>query len=829
MKGKKLISLLCAAAMTTSAFAGISITASAADELLTLTDFTAADIGVASGSDTGKWNFANSKQLVTAETDDEGTYLKSTITEGEGSTYDTTYKLPTPITATNYVLEFDTSIHKSNGMGRYGRYNQIAFVDSTVTAVNDPRDYGAYASSLGYGNTGSETGKGYVKGIAASLTGKIGIDGLIVNDIATSASDPIVKDSINVADDQWVRVQSVVNGTTATVTVIDAAGNKIVDAQDYTVDANGISAIHLVPGRGDANNTPPTTQGVVCLDNVHIYTGAVKPLTTEGLRGQGAVQTPPPIIINPDALEIAAPSITVPSESVTAGYMQNFNSLTAGQLAKIETTAASCTSIEGMTIDFGGRESGADTTTYAEITNNTDGDNFLTLASGRFSNGNKGPVVSFANNLPITAATDPTSVMAFNVRLQDKGTAKGQLHLIDNIENRNDGAGSFRDRLAVLTTETDVSGYVNGDTKIGAHLDADKWYTVVVTVTPTEGNVYGTDKIASRYRVFIFDENGNNVNTDKGGNDPVIVGDKVNSGDNSVSVNNLPGFTGAQDKDSIGSGNARIAIVDNIVTYRTTATDFEQGKVLPQIGKTQMFVPKVTVVGYDVEENKVTLKSDQNKEIAAQLVHASYENNALKKIEAKMVKIASGEAGSDIELGDWIITNGDKLMVWNSFGTMVPYTETAYVITNGQPSITPTISPTQEPTATPTPTTEPSQPTQAPTATPTAEPTTEPEQKYTVTITADAGITNVKLGTIEGMKLGNVYTFSNVEAGEYTFDVTYADGYEKADNTPTGITVTANKTAETIASKASGPVAGIYEYSYNDANGVTIPLFVLVK
>ncbi len=76
---------------------------------------------------------------MTVENDDEGTYLQSTITAGEGSTYDTTYTLPTAITATNYVLEFDTSIHWSNGMGRPGRMNQIAFTDST--AAQDPRDY----------------------------------------------------------------------------------------------------------------------------------------------------------------------------------------------------------------------------------------------------------------------------------------------------------------------------------------------------------------------------------------------------------------------------------------------------------------------------------------------------------------------------------------------------------------------------------------------------------------------------------------------------------------------------------------------------------------
>ena len=74
-------------------------------------------------------------------------------------------------------------------------------------------------------------------------------------------------------------------------------------------------------------------------------------------------------------------------------------------------------------------------------------------------------------------------------------------------------------------------------------------------------------------------------------------------------------------------------------------------------------------------------------------------------------------------------------------------------------------------------------------------------QKYTVTITGGEGIEDVKLGTLTGTKSGNTYTFTDVPEGTYDFDVTYTTGYEKADASPASITVSDDKTAETISAK----------------------------
>ncbi|MBQ3463696.1 MAG: InlB B-repeat-containing protein, partial [Clostridia bacterium] len=76
-----------------------------------------------------------------------------------------------------------------------------------------------------------------------------------------------------------------------------------------------------------------------------------------------------------------------------------------------------------------------------------------------------------------------------------------------------------------------------------------------------------------------------------------------------------------------------------------------------------------------------------------------------------------------------------------------------------------------------------------------------PVNTYTVTIICGDGIENVKLGTKTGSKDGNIYTFTEVEAGEYNFEVTYTEGYEKATVSPTSITVSESKTSETISAQ----------------------------
>ena len=106
MKSKKLISLLCAAAMSASAFAGLTETASAATPVYT---FDGSDITGFSGNGT-----------LAQVSDDKGEYFS--IKANGSSTYSATLTLPADAQLTSadgYTIEYDARLHKSNGMGTY--------------------------------------------------------------------------------------------------------------------------------------------------------------------------------------------------------------------------------------------------------------------------------------------------------------------------------------------------------------------------------------------------------------------------------------------------------------------------------------------------------------------------------------------------------------------------------------------------------------------------------------------------------------------------------------------------------------------------------------
>ena len=219
MKSKKLISLLCAAAMSASAFAGLTVTASAATPVYT---FDGSDITGFSGNGT-----------LAQVSDDKGEYFS--IKANGSSTYSATLTLPADAQLTSadgYTIEYDARLHKSNGMGRYGRYTQVAFIDSS-NAAKDSRDYGPYGALFSGGNSSTETGQGYTAGVASSLSARYQLDGTIVNDPGTETLAADNTSVTGIADDMWVRVQTYVKGDVAKVTVIDVNNNKIVDGVDY--------------------------------------------------------------------------------------------------------------------------------------------------------------------------------------------------------------------------------------------------------------------------------------------------------------------------------------------------------------------------------------------------------------------------------------------------------------------------------------------------------------------------------------------------------------------------------------------------------------------
>ena len=779
MKSKKLISLLCAAAMSASAFAGLTVTASAATPVYT---FDGSDITGFSGNGT-----------LAQVSDDKGEYFS--IKANGSSTYSATLTLPVDAQLTSadgYTIEYDARLHKSNGMGRYGRYTQVAFIDSS-NAAKDSRDYGPYGALFSGGNSSTETGQGYTTGVASSLSARYQLDGTIVNDPGTETLAADNTSVTGIADDMWVRVQTYVKGDVAKVTVIDVNNNKIVDGVDYINSATKLDTIYVTAGRGDDSVTGP---GEVCLDNIKIYSGEAETLTTDGLRGVVAAATPIP---EPETVSGSAQTLAAPA-SVTDAYTADFNNATVGTVASIETEDQDAkTVVDGMKVKVGSRSTGADTKTYAAIAKVATGDNALKLAANQFSTNGRGPVVTLDDTKEISSGE--TAIMGFTTYLSAaKGTDEGglpRLFLIDNTTNI-DGNGCARDILAVITTE-DASGYTNGDTPIGIQV-TEGWHTVVVAVS--EGT----------YRVFIDGK----YKDGEGKLSPAVKGTKVGSGSTSAQVTHLPSFAVENTKSDSGTAYSK-ALIDNVVAYKIT--DTLDAKYLPTetAAPTPAPIPAKVTMSVDENANTVTLTSD--KDTDAVLVQASYRtDNTLDSVK-KVVNVAltAGTAytvpATDLDA----FTTNDKIMVWDSLKTMTPLAS-AYTIKNGAAQATakpaPTAEPTEAPAETVAPTTE---PTEAPaeTGAPTVEPTEAPAETaaptdtpaptatavptYAVSGTVDAGVKSVTLtdkaeaeNTITGTIEDTAVTFTGVKAGTYTVSAVAKDDYKDLTVTPQEITVSGN-------------------------------------
>ena len=765
MKSKKLISLLCAAAMSASAFAGLTVTASAATPVYT---FDGSDITGFSGNGT-----------LAQVSDDKGEYFS--IKANGSSTYSATLTLPADAQLTSadgYTIEYDARLHKSNGMGRYGRYTQVAFIDSS-NAAKDSRDYGPYGALFSGGNSSTETGQGYTAGVASSLSARYQLDGTIVNDPGTETLAADNTSVTGIADDMWVRVQTYVKGDVAKVTVIDVNNNKIVDGVDYINSATKLDTIYVTAGRGDDSVTGP---GEVCLDNIKIYSGEAETLTTDGLRGVVAAATPIP---EPETVSGSAQTLAAPA-SVTDAYTADFNNATVGTVASIETEDQDAkTVVDGMKVKVGSRSTGADTKTYAAIAKVATGDNALKLAANQFSTNGRGPVVTLDDTKEISSGE--TAIMGFTTYLSAaKGTDEGglpRLFLIDNTTNI-DGNGCARDILAVITTE-DASGYTNGDTPIGIQV-TEGWHTVVVAVS--EGT----------YRVFIDGK----YKDGEGKLSPAVKGTKVGSGSTSAQVTHLPSFAVENTKSDSGTAYSK-ALIDNVVAYKIT--DTLDAKYLPTetAAPTPAPIPAKVTMSVDEKANTVTLTSD--KDTNAVLVQASYRtDNTLDSVK-KVVKVAltAGTAytvpATDLDA----FTTNDKIMVWDSLKTMTPLAS-AYTIKNGAAQATakpaPTAEPTEAPAETVAPTVEPTETpaeTAAPTDTP--APTATPVPTYAVSGTVDAGVKSVTLtdkaeaeNTITGTIEDTAVTFTGVKAGTYTVSAVAKDDYKDLTVTPQEITVSGN-------------------------------------
>lgn len=782
MKSKKLISLLCAAAMSASAFAGLTVTASAATDLVTLDGSTADGWVAPDGTDKG--------DIVPTVTIDDGEtdqYLK--FQGSGGGNRKSTYSLGQTISG-QYTIEYDTMMTRGNGMSRIMHSNQLAFTNDTST--KDTRDGAGIIDTVN-----AQQGTKYNSGSGASVANaamKTDLrpyltDKWVINDDSTSELVAYPESAVEVADTKWVRVQAAVNNDKTTVTVIDKSGNKLVDGVEYTNSTNEINSIYVCSNRGDGGS------GIVALDNLHIYQGAPETLTTDGLRGDATVVVPTVMPV-PD-VKTQAPGLSAP-DGVTPVVNNTFSKALAS--TAMGETATTITDVDGLSIAMGNR-TGGDTATTVSVEDWAAGDKVLTLAGGPYSGAGRGPVVSAANTLAL--ADGKSSVMTFTVNLcSNKAGGAGRLYILkDNSQAGTDKNGAYNNVMGVLTTDDTASSYTIGSGSnvitIGQQVEAYQWYKVAIIVS------------SDKFRIWVAkaDEDF----TEK----PQVDCDHVGTGDTASSVSELPLLAVTSEKG--GSYTGSVARIDNMLTYSGIAD--QPRKLLPtsEAAPTPAPIPAKVTMSVDEKANTVTLTSD--KDTNAVLVQASYRtDNTLDSVK-KVVKVAltAGTAytvpATDLDA----FTTNDKIMVWDSLKTMTPLAS-AYTIKNGAAQATakpaPTAEPTEAPAETVAPTAEPTEapaetvaPTVEPTETPaetaaptdTPAPTATPIPTYAVSGTVDAGVKSVTLtdkaeaeNTITGKIEDTTVTFTGVKAGTYTVSAVAKDDYKDLTVTPQEITVSGN-------------------------------------
>lgn len=861
MKSKKLISLLCAAAMTTSAFAGMVTTASAA----------AAPVWSFDGASTDGWE---GTVMPTVKTDDGSTDSYLDFLAGTGTKCnDIAFVLPTAAQLSNdYVLEYDTFIHTGNGMGRLAQYTQLAFTGESPAA--DTQDYGgdyaAEASPMMEGkncdchsewNAASETGWGYAGDIVSSLTNRIELQGkMLINYDGTKA--PSINDGdAQIGDSKWVRVRMEVKDGKAKTTIADSNAT-IVDGEEFAVSASKLVQIKMAFGRADTTHFIPTTPANIKLDNIKVYDGIANApaFSTADLRKSAVVATPIPA---PEKVAGQAPKFYAP-ESAEQVYTADFNGASTGEIGHVETAETDAkVVVNGMKVKLGNRDSGEDAKTYAKIVSVAEGDNAVRLSADKFATNGRGPVVSLDNNIDLSDMTSGSAVMSFAVYLSKTDTnGIERLFLLDNTDNV-DGNGCARDVVAVITTE-DVQNedesykYTAGDSNIGIHVEPEQWHTITVVATAGDSPV----------RVFV-DGKYKDVN-DEGQNvlSPALKVEMVGTGQgNKKYVTHLPMIgienTKAYNEETGEGGTVySTALIDNVLAYYVQG-DLEP-KNLPQTDgadptpapATPTPQPKHDVtVAWDKTAKKATVTAGDGETEAFDgvLIHASYDNKGTmtsvttydaKNITTDGIEVAIPEAD--------VVHTGDKLMVWNSMKDMIPYGMA--VVEDGEAPVVKysvKVADTQNGTVTVTPSGNVDANTEVTIA---ATPDegyevdtitvkdadngdvavadnkfTMPEKDVTVTVTfkakqvapatytitgtVDSGVLRVRLvdkadanNAIETTISEGKATATGVKAGTYTINVGYNGGFEADTITPASgeIEVTAdNAEAFAVTSKAS--------------------------
>lgn len=800
MKSKKLISFLCAAAMTTSAFAGLT---------------------VASAADTALWSDDFNKQ--TAGLILDGTYVDGSTDAGQngtvvpGLTFFTTNRNrgdagvyindadETVYTGSYYSIEQrdkgDQSLHLSypifGDYGKNGRWGHVDFKEAyTADETKDiVMDFDLKMTD------------GMIQGVTdednAVLTNPIFRVGAFDPNSKSSECVAISKDDAGIGDD-WVHARIIVTNSGAKAYI---NGTEVASAANASVKKLESIGLYFSEDSSAGNITPPldakgdwlkaeipTKSPAVDIDNVVIYSTDAGAATATSAAPKAESQTPggdvqpwPTPEVIPDAPTLAAPA------SAEEDSIELYDFEDAKGSWYIQDDEQNIEDISGLNIHLGGRK-GGEASSFAEIKNSETG-KILLLQAGKFSHAGRGPLLSVKTSMADALAEGKTIAMSFAVKLsKPKGLETGAIprlyFLKSDRKAGDDGNGAYNQIAAVLTTDIDEEIHRSDENSdiISVYTTPDEWHYVTFVVSPT-------DKGAT-HRLYMDGEEASRIDCDY-----------VGSGDSAEHMEDLP-LLSPQSKAAKINGedvdaDFSLATIDNLMVYygepseprRMCATVGEAPVVTkaPATPKPATPAPK-HVANITYANGKASVSTEETEPFDGVLIAANYRaDGTLEKVALTKELTGISSTAIDTEVA---MAEGDKLMVWNNLKDMVPYG--TYTVTAEQASATKapanTPMPTPEPTATPEVTADPNA---------TDTPATEaPAPKYAVTGTVDTGVKSVTLTdktdntkTISGTIAETAVTFANVPAGTYTVTAEAKTGYKdltikKGDAAVTEVTVT---------------------------------------
>ncbi|MDY3971375.1 MAG: hypothetical protein SOZ28_01510 [Clostridia bacterium] len=812
MKSKKLISLLCAAALSASSFAGLAVTASAAttDDILWSDTFNNAATGV----------LLDGTVSVNSATNDTAISGLKFVTTNRGAGDKGCYYDAN----NNYVLNgsYYAVNEKADATDKYVRMSFPVFGDFETAGrgrwahVDLGSGYAATADKDVIMDFDLKLNDGLTKGekSAANPVLRIGSFTEDTENGGTATAVKIDKAAASLGDD-WVHARIIVSNSTGAKLYI--GGTEVTSVANANVKALNTIGLYSADGAsncGDAmtdlvgnsayddgtlNDPAKLTQTPTAdIDNVIIYNEAAGVATgtsvAPGAQSQEGGSTPAPVA-TPVVVPAVDVSLSAP-EGVTGLQSYTFDNVATKKWSLGTEDTDDSTHIPGLNIHIGSRSGGGTVDTYAAVTNLSQG-NALKLVSNSYATAGRAPRFNFTTGLPVDADNGISTAVTFNVYLSavegKEDIAQPRLFLLkDATQSGTDGAGAFRNVAAVLTAvenETIYRGDDQASDVISAYITPNEWHKVTMIISPGSGK--------NTHRVYIDDDY----------DQASISVDYVATGENASSMDNLPYFTVESKAAKVGGVDQTpsfgVAYIDNLLAYQGAVDNPK--KLLPVVGEaptpappTPTPVPKHTAtIAYDKDTKTATITTTETEAFDAVLINAAYDTEGvLASVKSYPITGISNAAAKTQILESGAVTGG-KLMLWNTLGDMVPFASLSITDGEAQPTAkpAPTATPevTEAPTSTPEVTTAPTstpEVTTAPTSTPevTTAPTATPVPTYTVSGTVDAGVKEVKLHSstaaddhtadIPGTIDGTTVTFANVPAGTYTVEATAKTGYK---------------------------------------------------